>query len=261
MAVNTPSMTPPLAALASFAHSNVLLAFDYDGTLAPIAATPERARMRRATRELLARAARLYPCVVISGRALDDVAKRLRRIPVWYLFGNHGLEPAAPGTELPTPASEWARLLRRRLTRDSGVVIEDKRYSLTIHYRNARNRAEAIAAIDRAIADLPGVRALGGSEAVSLLPSGGANKGVALRQACRLFACDTAIYVGDDATDEDAFGSSYPEQLLTIRIGTADPSRARYHLASQEDIDELLRILVDLRTAHAARALSRREPT
>lgn len=259
--MESPVTAPPLATLASFAHSNVLLAFDYDGTLAPIAATPARARMRRDTRELLARVARLYPCVVISGRALNDLARRLRRIPVWYLFGNHGLEPAAPGLNEPTPASEWARLLRRRLTRDSGIVIEDKRYSLTIHYRNARNRAEAIAAIDRAIQDVPGARALGGSEAVSLLPHSGADKGVALRQACRQFACDSAIYVGDDATDEDAFASSYPEELLTIRIGATHASRARYHLTCQDEIDDLLGVLIDLRTGQRGRAHQRRGST
>jgi trehalose 6-phosphate phosphatase len=73
--------------LAGFASSNVLLAFDYDGTLAPIAAEPGRARMRDQTRRLLADCARRYPCVVISGRRLDDVTRRLGRIPVWYVFG------------------------------------------------------------------------------------------------------------------------------------------------------------------------------
>lgn len=248
MAIQTTLKAPSLATLASFAHSNMLLALDYDGTLAPIVATPARARMRRDTRKLLTRAARLYPCVVISGRALDDIVRKLRGIPVWYLFGNHGLEPVAPGVDAPTPASAWARLLKKRLARAPGIVIEDKRYSLTIHYRNARNKADAIAAIDRAIRDLPGVRALGGLESVSLLPRDGPDKGAALRQACRLFACDSAIYVGDDATDEDAFGSTYPEELLTIRIGTTHASRARHSLACQDDIDELLRVLVDLRT-------------
>lgn len=72
------------ALLAWFARANVLLAFDYDGTLSPIASTPESAKMRRSTRVLLARAARVYPCVIISGRALDDLTRRLRHIPAWY---------------------------------------------------------------------------------------------------------------------------------------------------------------------------------
>ena len=235
------------ALLAGFAHANVLLAFDYDGTLVPIAPTPAEPRMRETTRRLLIEAARLYPCVIISGRALDDLSERLAGVPVWYLFGNHGLEPPPPGTVSPTPASEWARELERRLPEDPGIVIEDKRYSLTIHYRNARDKRRAVEAIDRVVARLPDVRALGGAEAVSLLPRGGGNKGVALQQACRWFACDSAIYVGDDATDEDAFSSTYPEKLLTIRVGAAADSHARFHLASQDEIDSLLEILVDVR--------------
>jgi trehalose 6-phosphate phosphatase len=234
--------------LAGFARANVLLAFDYDGTLVPIAPTPAEPRMRETTRRLLIEAARLYPCVIISGRALDDLSERLAGVPVWYLFGNHGLEPPPPGTVSRTPATEWARELERRLPEDPGIVIEDKRYSLTIHYRNARDKRRAVEAIDRVVARLPDARALGGAEAVSLLPRGGGNKGVALQQACRWFACDSAIYVGDDATDEDAFSSTYPEKLLTIRVGAAANSHARFHLACQDEIDSLLEILVDVRT-------------
>jgi trehalose 6-phosphate phosphatase len=236
------------ALLAGFAHENVLLAFDYDGTLVPIARTPESARMRDTTRQLLTRAARLYPCVIISGRALDDLSDRLEGVPVWYLFGNHGLEPPPPGGASPTPARAWAEQLQHQLPDDPGIMIEDKRYSLTIHYRNARDKRRAVEAIDRVVAQLPDARALGGAEAVSLLPRGGANKGVALQQACRWFACDSAIYVGDDATDEDAFSSTFPEKLLPIRVGAADDSHARYHLGHQEEIDELLQVLVDIRT-------------
>jgi trehalose 6-phosphate phosphatase len=234
--------------LAGFAHANVLLALDYDGTLAPIESSPAAPEMREKTRQLLTEAARLYPCVIISGRALDDLSERLRDIPVWYLFGNHGLEPPPPGGASHTPATEWARLLGRLLPDDPGILIEDKRYSLTIHYRNARDKRRAVEAIDRVVADLPDARALGGAEAVSLLPRGGGNKGVALQQACRWFACDSAIYVGDDGTDEDAFSSTYPEKLLTIRVGAAANSRARYHLDSQDEIDALLQVLVDVRT-------------
>ena len=236
------------ALLAGFAHANVLLAFDYDGTLVPIAPTPAAPLMRAATRQLLIRAAQLYPCVIISGRALDDLSRRLEGVPVWYLFGNHGLEPPPPGVSSPTPAREWAEQLQRLLPDDPGILIEDKRYSLTIHYRNARDKHRAIEAIERVVTQLPDARALGGAEAVSLLPRGGSNKGIALQQACRWFACDSAIYVGDDETDEDAFSSTFPEKLLTIRVGAADDSHARYHLGNQEEVDELLQVLVDIRT-------------
>src|SRR5581483_12084952 len=67
--------------LAGFASSNVLLGFDYDGTLAPIVADPAAARMRPSTRRLLASVARRYPSVVISGRARRDLVRRVGAVP------------------------------------------------------------------------------------------------------------------------------------------------------------------------------------
>ena len=52
------------------------------------------------------------------------------------------------------------------------------------------------------------------------------------------------MYVGDDETDEDAFGSGQPAQLLSIRIGRPAATSARYSLERQEDIDALLRALL-----------------
>ena len=94
---------------------------------------------------------------------------------------------------------------------------------------------------------LPDVRIICGAAAVNLLPKDGANKGVALRRALEITACDTAIYVGDDDTDEDAFGALKPEQLLSIRIGRSDASRARFHLESQSSIDLFLAALAEAR--------------
>jgi trehalose 6-phosphate phosphatase len=232
--------------LAGFASSNVLLAFDYDGTLAPIAAEPGRARMRDQTRRLLADCARRYPCVVISGRRLDDVTRRLGRIPVWYVFGNFGHEPAAPQHQPTERMGDWVRRLTEDLPTHRGLVIEEKQYSVTIHYRRVRDKRRALEAINQAVTELKDARAMSSPQAVTLLPQGGTDKGVALQQARRLFSCDTAIYVGDDETDEDAFASDHPSRLLSIRVGSR-PSSARFRLRRQSDIDALLTVLRELR--------------
>lgn len=235
-----------LPALASFAASNVLLAFDYDGTLAPIAASPAAARMRAETRRWLTRVAQRYPCVVISGRPLDDLAERLNSIPVWYLFGNHGFEPHVGNDEHAARVRDWVVRLSEHLPLEQGLVIEHKKYSVTVHYRHVRNKRRVIAAIAEAVRKLPDVRAVRGSEAINLLPSG-THKGVAVQQARRQFACDTVIYIGDDDTDEDAFVSAPPERLLSIRVGSRGSTRARYRLRTQRDIDALLHQLILLR--------------
>src|SRR5262245_43366069 len=79
--------------LAQFAWARALVAFDYDGTLAPIVEERERAFMRARTRQLLERVANLYPCAIVSGRSRDDVMGRLEGIAVTHVIGNHGLEP------------------------------------------------------------------------------------------------------------------------------------------------------------------------
>jgi trehalose 6-phosphate phosphatase len=241
------------AILWSFALSNVLLAFDFDGTLAPIDAKPESVAMRSGTRRLLTTAAGLYPCVVISGRRLDDIASRLAGIPVWHVFGNHGLESSAASAHPTAQTRKWVRKLTQDLASHEGVVIEDKGLSVTVHYRGAHDRPKAIEAIEGAVRGLPGARIIGGKEAVNLLPFGGADKGVALRDALRLFACQTAIYVGDDATDEDAFAAAGPHQLLGIHVSPARSSAARYHVESQVEIDMLLEALIDMRMNQQAK--------
>ena len=129
--------------LADFAYSNVLLGFDFDGTSAPIVAQPSRARMGATTRRLLSHLARIYPCVVISGRTRGDLTNRLGRLPLWHLFGNHGLEPWAETADAVSQVREWVRRLRCGLAGRPGIVVEDKRYSATVHYRRAPNPVRA----------------------------------------------------------------------------------------------------------------------
>jgi trehalose 6-phosphate phosphatase len=240
-----------LHTLEAFALSNVLLAFDYDGTLAPIAARPEEAHMRPVTRRLLASVARAYPTVVISGRALADVTAMLKSVPLWLVYGNHGLEAPGPQHHPRAYTGAWLAQLDPRLAA-LGVRIEDKGHTLTLHFRGAPNRARAIRAIEAAVEKLPDVSVLRGIETINLLPRNGGDKGVALLQARDTFACHKAIYLGDELTDEAAFAAG-GERTLGIRVEPSDHSAARYHLGSQGDIDHVLRKMLELRQASADR--------
>jgi trehalose 6-phosphate phosphatase len=235
------------ATLAEFSASNVLLAFDYDGTLAPIVGNPARARMRQATRRVLSRLARCYPTVVISGRAHRDLVHRLARLPLWHVIGDHGLEPWAQTAASAEQVRDWVRHLRSRVAVHHGVVLEDKKYSVTIHYRHARNKPRVRPLLARMARALPNARAIQGEQAINIILRDGPDKGIALQRARRILACDTAIYVGDDGTDEDAFTSAPRDQLLAIRVGRAVRSRARFYIKAQSDIDRLLQVLLALR--------------
>ena len=233
--------------LRTFAQSRVLLAFDYDGTLSPIAPTPERARLPVPTKRLLIRVAKEYPLVVISGRALADISERVADIDVRQLFGNHGLEWSGATSRPRAQVRQWVDRLHEQLDGAPGVIIEDKAHSVSVHYRAAPVHNRALRHILPVVRALRGVRVICGAAAVNLLPDHGANKGVALRRALERSGCERALYVGDDETDEDAFAAVEPDKLLAIRIGPSDKSRARYHLESQESIDLLLRVLIEAR--------------
>jgi trehalose 6-phosphate phosphatase len=236
--------------LETFALSNVLLAFDYDGTLAPLVDAPAHAAMRESTRRLLRRASKLYPCVVITGRARGDAVYRLRNIDVCRIVGNHGAEPAPNRQAIRRRVRQWLPLLKARLLHRQGVVIEDKGLSLALHYRQARERSSTRRAVLAAARSLHNVRLVGGKLVVNCLVPDAPHKGLAVERERLHFACDTVIYVGDDETDEDVFQIDGPGQLLSIRVGLKRSSAAPYYIRSQAEIDKILQALVAVRGGH-----------
>jgi len=233
--------------LEAFVWSNVLVAFDYDGTLAPIVRDPTKAFMRETTRRLLSRLAALYPCIIVSGRTQLDARRRLRGIPLQQVVGNHGIEPWQATRPMMNEVRRWAPLLRRRLADLKGVRVEDKTYSVAVHYRRSREKKKAKAAILRAVAGLGPIRVIGGKQVVNVLPEGAPHKGMALERERHRLRCDTAIYVGDDETDEDVFALDEPGRLLTIRVSPKRGSQAMYYIRNQAAMDEFLALLVNLR--------------
>lgn len=236
--------------IASFARRKLLVALDFDGVLAPIAPTPTLARAEPSTLRLATRVAQLYPCVVISGRHRDDLVPRLAGVPFARLIGNFGYQAASRSSDPRARAQvhEWAREMASRLEGTAGVHIEDKGYSLAVHYRHARQREATQARIIEIASTLPGARWMQGTLAISILAADGRNKGTALQGVRRALHCDCALYVGDDDTDEDAFASDGPERLIAVRVGRATQSTARFRLHHQTDIDALLRLLITLRS-------------
>jgi trehalose 6-phosphate phosphatase len=233
--------------LARFAGSNVLLAFDYDGTLAPIVADPERATMRRSTHGLLNRLARIYPCVIISGRSRRDVRRLLEDARVAQVVGNHGIEPHRPTAEYRTLVRRWRAILCQRLQGLPGVTVEDKGLSISVHYRSSPRKMSSRDAVLRAVAGLHRARVFGGKDVVNVVPRTAPHKGTALETERLRLGCVKAIYVGDDETDEDAFSLRHPGRFLSIRVGRKRGSRADHCIRSQAYIDALLQALLALR--------------
>lgn len=237
--------------LEQLAWSNMLLAFDYDGTLAPIVADPTQARMRPHTRELLWALTKLSCVIVISGRAQPDALKKLRGAGVREVVGNYGIGPWHPANRHLAEVERWRPVLEACLVSLKGVTIEDKLFSVAIHYRQSREKKKARAAILEAASSLGQVRVISGKQVVNILPHGAPHKGLTLELERDRLHCDTALYVGDDETDEDVFTLDQPGRLFTIRVGPNRSSAARYYIANQLAMDELLRVLLELRRESA----------
>jgi trehalose 6-phosphate phosphatase len=233
--------------LVAFAQERVLLAFDFDGTLAPIVRHPESAAMRARTAKLLADVARRYPCVVISGRSRTDVMAKVATIPLRAVFGNHGMEPSPGGRAWRRQTDVWHAQLVSALPPIAGVVIENKGVSLAVHYRRARSPAVVRRLVLTLAAELPGTRIVEGKRVVNILPADAPGKGSALLTLRKRLRCQSAIYVGDDDNDEDVFALAKQERLLGIRIGRSRRSQAAYFVPSQAAIDRLLVKLVRVR--------------
>ena len=250
-----PHMKPLLSAdgaavIDDIARDRTLLAFDFDGTLAPIVDDRSQARVREETVALLRATALLYPCAVISGRSRGDVAARVADVPLTAVIGNHGAEPGLGPLDrtLLAEVRAWADELRRTLAGAEGIEIEDKRFSIALHYRQAASWRDAEQRILAAIARLEGAAAFGGHAVVNVVPARAPTKGDALRTLCARTGAKLAVYVGDDRTDEEAFRSEVV--AISIRVGECGDSAAQYFLPDQAQVDELLRQLIAARTKH-----------
>ncbi len=235
--------------LARLATAHVLLAFDFDGTLAPIIPDRDRAVMRRQTARLFAQVCGLYPCAVISARRRGDVAARLGVARAKYVVGNSGIEPGENLGDFARIVADARPLLEQWLDSVDGVDIEDKQYSLALHYRRSRQKRTTRQAIIRAVARLPlRMKAVPGTLVVNVTPKHAPHKGDALLRLRAAERASAALYVGDAAADEDIFDLGEPGRLVTVRIGASRTSSAQYFLRDQGEIDALLARLVALRT-------------
>ena len=170
-----------LEVLAQLAWSKALLAFDFDGTLSPIVAQRDGASMRATTRGLFQKLCELYPVAVISGRARADVAERLSGCGVRYVIGNHGLEPGTNLRAARRTLDEARAKVAALSAKTPGIELEDKRYSLAVHYRRAKNRAAANAEIIHAMAAVKTpMRQIAGKCVVNVVPGEAPHKGDAL---------------------------------------------------------------------------------
>ncbi len=196
---------------------------DVDGTISPLAATPQAAVISPRAKLLLRSLAALTHVIIISGRTLVDVRRMVGLRGVTYV-GSHGLAMWIDGREeLDGSVRPYVRLAQQAmqelapLRRIGGVLFEEKGTGIAIHYRMARDGEEARASILRGIAAAGSAAhfdLLEGVRVVELRPRLGINKGTSVRSLVNRFRLEGLIYTGDDLTDIEAF-----EAVRDLRSG------------------------------------------
>jgi len=237
----------------------MVLLLDFDGTLAPIVERPETARIPQETRDALERLSEAQgtAIAVVSGRSLLDARHRVG-LPALAYAGNHGMEIYGAGIHRVHEGAAEARpsldLAAARLTAElrdvPGAIVENKRLTLSVHYRMVERarvkevRRRVLAAVQER-ADL---RTAEGEEVLEVRPRVDWHKGRAvefLLEVLQVGEDALVLYLGDDATDEDAFralrgwGAGEAEGIVV-----ADPpppgTAAHCYLRDPDEVGDLI---------------------
>ena len=197
--------------------ASVAVLLDIDGTLAPIVEMADDANVPEGTRQLLIAVARRYGMVAcVSGRRASE-ARAMVSIGTISYIGSHGAELLRAGWTEPVldPAVEdWARRVqdfaRETDTTDLRrwrVRIEDKGPIVAFHWRGAPDEDSARAMVDAIAkrAEEAGFRTHWGRKVLEVRPPVRIDKGAGVTAFLDGAQLSAAVYVGDDATDLDAF--------------------------------------------------------
>jgi trehalose 6-phosphate phosphatase len=241
---------------------------DFDGTLSPVAPAPDLAEAAPGATETLSSLTRRLDLVsIVTGRGIADVSARVV-VPGLMYVGNHGLEsldgedhhvhPAGLAAERALP--DALRDIRQRLEAQvstEGVIFEDKRYSGSVHYRLSPDQARVAVALEPIVEEVAreyGFWVSGGKMVFELRPGAQVNKGSAVRSLIEERHLKSAVFLGDDVTDADAFKVlrelRADEDIRTCSVGvlTLDtaPSVIEYADYLLDGVDEVVAMLLGL---------------
>ncbi|WP_053351885.1 bifunctional alpha,alpha-trehalose-phosphate synthase (UDP-forming)/trehalose-phosphatase [Leucobacter musarum] len=244
--------------------SSLLVATDFDGTIAPIVRRPQDARMLPRARQALEllNAAPGVRVALLSGRSLDGLAETGTGTggEGWIISGSHGSEltglelPGVSGADGGAPTAEeveWLQRVNRRFERvlggEPGVRLERKPFGIAVHTREVRDpdqsRELQAAAVELGIAE--GLHVREGKE-VREFSVRASNKGAVLQSIRDALPSGPVLFLGDDVTDEDAFAVLGPDDL-GIKVGPGDTA-ATGRVPDPETVAAVLARLVELRT-------------
>jgi trehalose 6-phosphate phosphatase len=217
--------------------TDAALFLDFDGTLVELAETPGSIRVPSALPHLLQRLGSQLDgrLALVSGRSIQDLEKHLDCTGL-AVSGSHGLElRLADGSFVPLAAPRGLDGVSEELARfteaDPGLLVEQKPFSIAVHYRRAPEREPEVVRLVARLAAETGLSVQQGKMVTELRPAG-ADKGDAVRAFMLQppFAGYRPIFVGDDLTDEDAFQAAAELGGGGVLVGAERDSAAKWRL-------------------------------
>lgn len=227
-----PALSPPPVALLDGAA----LFLDFDGTLAPLADTPDDVDVDDGLLSLLMRLRdRLNGrLAIVSGRSIATL--RDLGFGEFLLSGTHGLEFARPGEVVMAPprlpAIDAVEAAFIAFAADKpGLLVERKSISVGLHFRGAPIWGKDVEALAGALAQGHGLALQHGKMLFELRP-GGADKGSALLALMQdaPMAGGVPVFIGDDVTDEEGFAAATRLGGAGILVGTPRSTLASFSL-------------------------------
>ena len=251
--------------------SRVLLLFDYDGTLTTIVGRPELAILSEKSRQLLKALShkRHFIVGVVSGRGLSDIQSKLGVNGIIYV-GNHGFEIEGPGLNYIHPVNDEiksimntvSQMLNNSLGMIRGVIVEDKRFTVSIHYRLVKKKEidsvkDILQRVVEAARLSDKVKITHGKKVYEIRPDVHWHKGMAVKLIIEKYGSKgkkdvfLPVYVGDDLTDEDAFKVIENYDGVSVYVGGVNPqSIARYYLKTCKEANKFMKELLKIKNVN-----------
>lgn len=185
--------------------TTLLVASDFDGTLAEIVVNPDRAAPLPRAAAALSRLAALprTHVAVISGRRRHDLLTRFPD-PRMILIGEHGADDGNYEAPVSEALIEARRIVEETASRIAAARVEAKTRSVVFHYRQADPGTEDLDELRRRLVALPGVTVIEGKKVMEATVST-IDKGDAVDLLRHRLGAERILFVGDDVTDESVF--------------------------------------------------------
>ncbi len=245
---------------ALLGRKKIMFFLDYDGTLTPIVDRPDMAKISDQMRETVKQLSQKYPVAIVSGRMREDVQDLVGVRGLFYA-GSHGFDIKGPDFEVVQPKArevislvkEVIQRLHSELDNIEGVIIEEKKFSVAVHYRLVES-AEDFTRIDKLVktiidAHREDLKLLSGKKVFELLPNMEWDKGKAINWIIKNMQVDckdtSVIYIGDDTTDEYAFSALRTRGTGILVSDQNNASLAHFKLDSPDQVKKLFEQIIN----------------